>query len=203
MQTNITDKNIIKSVSNLDNKRLFSNIYENIHGFASLLGINDKLVNPVKNISNKPQCKMWIDYEYYLYKHIIVCYNIWYDRIGYKKCSYTETINYRNIQIIESACSNLPSDKMKEWLYPEWVNVELIEIHRSHLIQKEIAHEEKFNKVIQDKLDRISDIKDKEKKIIESEKFKIFLDKKIKELYYYRDLFPYTPKNLKMIYKWR
>jgi hypothetical protein len=52
MQTFIPDYNFYRSACNLDTKRLGSQIYEAIHILASLLYVNDKLVNPKRNVKN-------------------------------------------------------------------------------------------------------------------------------------------------------
>lgn len=134
MQTWITDKNIHESANNLDLKRLFASIYENIHGLASLLNYHDKLVNPVKNISNKPQCKLWKGYEQYLLGYCLVNYCEWFFKVGYKKNDFYKTVNYQNIKKI--AVNFFGEFPVFEY-FPDWVTDDLIETHRSVLIQKD------------------------------------------------------------------
>lgn len=136
MQTNMTDKNISKSVKNLDRQRLFANIYENIHGLASLLGINDQLVNPVKDISNKPQCKLWKGYENYLLNHIWNAYDYWFVKYANKATTtYFGTINWENISKIAKTLKIL-SLNLLPTEYPDWCSEECIKTHRLHLISK-------------------------------------------------------------------
>jgi hypothetical protein len=185
MQTHITDKDMFISINNLDLKRLFSNIYENIHGLASLFNINDQLINPVKNISNKPQCKLWKGYENNLLGHIVLCYNRWWYEVGHKKYMYSETINARNIMILLKYATPI-------FKYPEWVTNETIKVHRSVLIQKELQKDDKLNNEMFSKCYG----KENNDNII-----KKYQDK-LKQNYHYRKLWSNCPANLKMRYDW-
>lgn len=136
MQTNMTDKNILKSVSNLDRRRLFSNIYENIHGLASLLNINDQLVNPVEDIGYKPQCKLWKGYETHLLSHIWNAYDVWYNKHANKKITnYNDTVNYQNILKICKIMRIIGLKQLPD-SYPDWCSDECIISHKFHLMAK-------------------------------------------------------------------
>lgn len=136
MNTFITDNDMAISADNLDRKRIFSNIYENIHGLASLLSINDQLVNPVKDISKKVQCKMWIGCEKQLFLYIYVCYRTWYNKFANKIITkYHDTVNYKNIKKISDVLNIWPNDE--DYKFPEWVTTEMINNHRAILISKD------------------------------------------------------------------
>ena len=59
MQNWVLDYNYEISALKLDKKRLMANIYENIHGIASLLFINYKLITAKRNVKNHPNIKRW------------------------------------------------------------------------------------------------------------------------------------------------
>jgi hypothetical protein len=63
MQTWLTDSDFSLSASNLDTKRLNAQIYEGIHILSSLLDVNDKLINPKRNVKNHPASKLWVGYQ--------------------------------------------------------------------------------------------------------------------------------------------
>lgn len=214
MQTNITDFNIKKSIYNLDRQRLFSNIYENIHGLACLLEcvdnliLSDKAKIQAKKLKNKPQCKLWEGYEKYLISHIIEAYDRWYEEFADKeKTKYYGTVNYKNIEIL--------LEKLNTWIfpdfYPDWVTSEVIQIHRSHLIQKEIEKEDDFD------CDTYGDKFCKKEKCRQCDGTDYngepngygcnardnFIECKYKELHHYRTLWPKCPRDLKMRYDWR
>jgi hypothetical protein len=133
MQTWITDFSFIQSAKNLDRKRLQANIYESIQILASLLDCSDKLVNPKRNVKNYPQAKLWKDYELglwvYIYFHIIE----WMNR-GYK---YKDTITEKNIIVIIKYLYRFNNNNLAyNNGIPNWITDELIQVHRSILIQK-------------------------------------------------------------------
>jgi hypothetical protein len=135
MQINITDKNIYASVHNLDRQRLFSNIYEGIHGLSSLLGVHDQLVTPKRDISNYPQVRLWELNIMFLFSHIVNSYERWFKEYANKNITlYNSTINFKNIEKITLLLDHHNYKYIKE--YPDWVTDEVIQVHRSHLIQK-------------------------------------------------------------------
>lgn len=197
MQTNITDYNIKKSIYNLDEKRLFSNIYENIHGLGCLLNcvddliLSDKAKIQAKKLKNKSQCKLWVGFEVHLLSHIVEAYDRWYEEFADKeKTEYNETINYKNIKIL------LENSKLNVWnfseYYPDWVTEKVIQVHRSHLIQKEIEKENKINN------EMFKKCYGNPENIMVIKKYQ----EKLKNNYHYRNLWPDCPRDLKMKYDW-
>jgi ribosomal protein S18 len=146
MQTWFTDSNIYQSLLNLDRQRLFSMIYENTHGLGALLNcvddliLSDKAKAQAKKLINKPQCKLWVGYERHLFIYITRAYIYWYHKFANKeKTKFNETINYKNLEII----SQYIVDKI-EYVKPNWITDELIQTHRSVLIQKNPNHYKKL-----------------------------------------------------------
>lgn len=127
MQTWITDINFRKSAENLDVKRLGAQIYEGIHILSSLTGLNDKLVNPKRNVSNHPAALLWKGYEQDLMNYLKAHLDEWY----YRK--YNSFINLNNLKIIIREAQIYP---MVYQFRTRWITDELIETHRSVLIQK-------------------------------------------------------------------
>jgi hypothetical protein len=84
MQTWITDKDFYKSASNLSRQHLQAQIYEGIHILASLLDVNDKLVNPKRNVKNHSASKLWIGYEVKLLNYIMIHIREWKINRNYK-----------------------------------------------------------------------------------------------------------------------
>jgi hypothetical protein len=204
MQTFITDFDIFKSLNSLDMHRIFSMIYENTHGLGSLLNcvddliLSDKAKVQVKKLINKPQCKLWIGYEFYLYVYIMKAYNFWYLKFANKKkIRYKETINYKNLEIIK----NHLLDNNYKYIIPNWISDELILTHRSVLIQKEIKKTNKINYEINNLIKKSYTVEqDYDLKISK------LINKKIKQLEnnnHYRNLWPGTSIDLKMHYEWR
>jgi hypothetical protein len=205
MQTPITDYDFYKSASNLNLSHLRSTIYENIHGLASILGcvdmlrLSDRAKGQAKKLINKPQCKLWIGYEkellFYIHEHLW----FWFGK------NYSSTINYENykilLHVLGCCCTKIPG----------WISDELIQTHRSVLIQKEIkniydydfyTYGEKFCKKEKcnecDGADYNGDPigygccgRDN------------FIQEKYKTFIHYRNLWPDCPTNLKMHYGWR
>jgi hypothetical protein len=140
MQNWILDYDFCKSASYLDRNRLQANIYENIHGIASLLNINDKLVNPKKSVKNHPNIKQWEDYiEYYL--QYILCHLEEWQRRGYKI-----NINRKNMSII---FKKLKMDYCSEYIlynydFPKWINDDLIKKHQQLLLEKDYEYYSKY-----------------------------------------------------------
>jgi hypothetical protein len=128
MQTWITDYDFYKSASNLDTKRLGSQIYEGIHILASLLDVNDKLVNPKRNVKNHPAAKLWIGYEkellFYIHEHLW----FWFGK------NYSSIINYENYKILLHVLGWCSAKTLN------WITDNLIQTHRSALIQKNPDH---------------------------------------------------------------
>jgi hypothetical protein len=95
VQTRITDKDFYKSASNLSRQHLQAQIYEGIHILASLLDVNDKLVNPKRNVKNHPASKLWMGYELNLLNYIMIHIREW--KINRK---YKCPVNEKNYYII-------------------------------------------------------------------------------------------------------
>ena len=200
MQSWILDKDFYKSASYLDRNRLQANIYENIHILASLLDVNDKLVNPKRNVKNHPASKLWIGYEGILLDYIYCHLQKW-NRLGYR-----QGVNYKNFKILRLEVLINLIDPI-----PLWITDELIETHRSVLIQKEIEKENNFD------FDEYGDkycIKEKCQFFCRDEygycdygygcvEREEFINNKYEEFYHYRNLWPDTPTNLSMHYDWR
>lgn len=183
MQTWITDKDFYKSASNLNRQHLQAQIYKAIHILASLLDVNDKLVKPKKNVKNHPASKLWVGHEKKLLEYIWV-HLVWewmHER------GFNSEKNFRNYKfllgILKECDKNVPS----------WVTDELIQTHRSVLIQKEIEKETKYL----DKYHYECNLKYQS-----LDKIDVIL-KKIKTTHKYRNLWPDTPTNLKIRYDWK
>ena len=151
MQTFITDKDFYKSAANLDTRRLGAQMYESIHILASLLDCTDKLVNPKRNIKNHPAAQLWERYEqelfYYITSHIYIWVNI---------RKYESKISRMNLKILEIYNAN-KLNFFKEYnpeypKYPYWITDELIQVHRSVLIQKKSEYYKKLWPNIPDNL---------------------------------------------------
>lgn len=135
MQTFITNYNFYKSAENLDVKRRMSQIYESIHILASLLDMNDKLINPKRNIKNHPVAKLWEGYETWLFNYITCHIVIWINKSKKTIKEILETITIRNYSLLSIKIKNhFPTFIDKN--YPYWITDKLIKIHRSVLIQK-------------------------------------------------------------------
>lgn len=126
MNTFITNTDFRKSAANLDSQRLGAQIYEGIHILSSLLGVNDKLVNPKRDVSNHPASKLWVGYEPNLLSYILYHMREWTFR------GYSSDINQQNIDIIYDVRTFWDGAE----LIPAWITNKLIETHRSVLIQK-------------------------------------------------------------------
>lgn len=125
MQTWITFKEFSESAQMLDRRRLGANIYESIHILASLQNVSDKLVTPKRNVSNHPASKLWKGYEGNLACYILCHIQEWESR-GYKCPTNRENLN--RIAMNLSPFS------------PDWITDEVIQTHRSVLIQKNPDH---------------------------------------------------------------
>lgn len=124
MQTFITSFNFNKSAQSLDQKRLGSQIYEGIHILASLLNMEKNLVNPKRNVGGHPAAKLWRGFEMELGVYINSHLQEWFNR------GYTSEINIKNYHIL---AERIP---LKEFTTPVWITRNLIQVHRSVLIQK-------------------------------------------------------------------
>lgn len=187
MQTWITDKDFYKSAGNLNRNHLAAQIYEGIHILASLLDYTDKLVNPKRNVKNHPAAKLWIGNEKELLIYICDHLNNWIDR-GYKT-----SINTKNYLYLRSLFN--PVDfTYDKYRLPLWITDELIQTHRSVLIQKEIGKEKNIKQIM---------VKYLSKGINGQEEYFKKWAKKYKEINHYRNLWPNTPTNLSMNYNWR
>jgi hypothetical protein len=113
----------------LDSKRLGAQIYEGIHILASLLGVNDKLVNPKRDVNNHPAARLWKGYEDELMYYIIEHQRSWNYRYAFKE----DSINNQNIRILMKVL-NYDFREYKDPL--DWITDELIEVHRSVLYAK-------------------------------------------------------------------
>ena len=203
MQTFITDFDIRNSLNSLDMHRLFSMIYENTHGLGAMLGcvddllLSDEAKTQAKKLINKPQCKLWIGYEIYLYTYIIKAYFIWYKKFADKeKTKYNGTTNFKNLEIILFHIYN----NNYKYIEPDWITNDLIQTHRSVLIQKEIENEEKIKLKSLEIYNSYCDGQITYRK--HDEKMKKLI-KQYRKNYHYRKLWPDCPTNLKMHYKWR
>jgi hypothetical protein len=192
MQTQITDKDFYKSASNLNRQHLQANIYEPIQVLASLLGVNDKLVNPKRDVSNHPTAKLWAGYEQDLVFYIGAHISEWTDRYGFKE----ESINIRNFRML---CDENGIWPLSFQMYPKWITDELIETHRSVLIQKEIKKEDKMRQALAGVgISSFFTTKEQEEAFNKIEKI---YDKD--NIYHYRKLWPDCPTDLKMRYDWK
>ena len=128
MQNYILDFNFRESASILDNKRLFANIYENIHGLSSLLGCNRDLYTPKRSVANHPNIKRWSGYEPTYYAYIWIHIEEWIIR-GYMIGNITRY----NMQLLEKykVLYQCYSEKC-----PDWVTKDLIKSHQYSLLQK-------------------------------------------------------------------
>jgi len=97
MQTFLVDPDYAVSASYLDNRRLFSQIYEAIHILASLTHCNQLLVNPKRDVSRHPVAVAWKGHEKALFTYILYHYAEWIKRYG----DNFDTINWHNILILE------------------------------------------------------------------------------------------------------
>jgi hypothetical protein len=205
MQTVFTDKDELKSIYNLRRQELFSNIYENIHGLGALLNIVDDLILSdkakiqAKKLLKKPQCKLWKDYEMFLFKYIHRCYGIWYVEFSdRKKAFYSDTINYKNLKIIYAYLLN----NNYEYIKPSFIIDDFIQMHRSNLIRKEIEREKEISKKIYDKILWLHD--GTKKSIIDIGKYEKEQSKLANKIsYHYRNLWPDCPADIPMTYDWR
>lgn len=129
MQTWITDTDIAVSAHNLDRQRLGAQLYEGIHILASLCGVNDKLVNPKRDVSNRRAAKLWQGREEALYFYIRVHMMEW------KARKYKSVINIANMDMLSSSGVIPVSIAI-----PDFITPDLIATHRSVLIAKKPDH---------------------------------------------------------------
>ena len=140
MQNWVLDYDYSISASHLDKKRLMANIYENIHGIASLLNINDKLITSKRNVRNHPNIKRWenniLNYFYYLEQQL----KIWDTAFWITK---SHTINVKNFCLIYVVIVRYLNDekncrkfKLYNFDKPEFINDDLIKQHKKILYEK-------------------------------------------------------------------
>jgi hypothetical protein len=135
MQTWFLFYDVKKSAAALDRNRLGAQIYEGVHILASLLGVNEKLVNPKRSVAKHPIAKLWNGYECHLFNYIVVHLREWQNR-GYQ-CG----INLKNMYMIMSLrASHIRGYEVR----PPWVDEELIKSHREKLIVRLPSHYEKI-----------------------------------------------------------
>jgi hypothetical protein len=134
MNTFIVNRDLYKSADMLDQRRLFSSIYEGIHGLASIMGVSDKLVTPKKPKPNHPCALQYVHYKWYWLRMLDVYYRVWYSKFANKdKWTKDGTINAKNLSMLynEWKDKRLPIN-----LVPVWLD-DAIEIHRNVLWQKD------------------------------------------------------------------
>jgi hypothetical protein len=133
MQTWITDKDFSKSAANLDRRRLGAQLYEGVHVLASLLEVNDKLVNPKRSVANHPVAKFWKGCEASLLKYIAIHLLEWSKR-GYK-----HGINFENFTILWKTTIG------RDIFNSPAITDDLIKLHRHILLKKDFEfYSEKF-----------------------------------------------------------
>jgi len=198
MQVKVLDRDFYKSASYLRcPQELNAQIYEAIHGLASLLEcvdsleLSDKCKNKIKRYKDYPQCKLWKGYEKELLCYILIHLDVWIWKYRYN--SNINLINFKLLRKLFFSELYLTLEICQEYLSNiRWITDEFIRMHRSVLIQKEIEREKKIllKKPSTENIDLYL------KKII---KWKIKLDK----TYHYRKLWPNCPRDLKLRYDWR
>lgn len=145
MQSWILDHDFYKSASMLDRFRLQANIYENIHGLASLLKINNKLyrlnkeTNKIeqlgkRSVANHPNIKRWEDFKYQYFKYILAHVKEWIKR-GYVIGEITKN----NLILLSGYI--LFNSLIK---IPSWVNENLIKQHQEKLYNKNPEYYKQF-----------------------------------------------------------
>lgn len=127
MNSFITDYDFYQCGMNLDTRRHGAMVYENIHMLASNLGVNDRLVNPKRDVSNHPACKLWKGYEE---QHLFYINSL---LVSWIHKGYKSTVNKQNYKMLYKVCNPFGENLFKT---PPWITDELIETHRSVLIQK-------------------------------------------------------------------
>lgn len=137
MQNWILDFDFYKSASYLDRHRLQANIYENIHGLASIYNLNTYLINPKKNVKNHRNIKRWIGAEQAYFNYIDAHLYEWDRR--YKITQ--DSINYNNFIML---CKKTNIYPFLEKLIPRWINDDLIKQHRQILLNKNYEHYSKY-----------------------------------------------------------
>jgi len=128
MNSFITDYDFYTCGMNLDTRRHGAMIYENIHMLASSLGVSDQLVTPKRDVSSHPACKLWKGYEGAHFKYAMELFNAWYDK------------GYHSEKNLENLIFLAPFVGLMDKSTPPWITEELIETHRSVLIQKKPEH---------------------------------------------------------------
>lgn len=198
MQIKILDRDFYKSASYLRcPQELNAQIYEATHGLASMLGcvddldLSDKCKKQIKKYKDYPQCKLWQGYERELLCYIAVHLDYWINGKKYNP----GIINYYNYKILYNYFRwpfTLTIEIAQSMLEAVgWITDEVIQMHRSVLIQKEIEREKEIDNKIKDVW--MFDNRNKYYKLL----------KQREKNYHYRNLWPDCPKDLKMRYDWR
>ena len=136
MNTFIVDANIEQSADLLDQRRLFSSVYEGIHGLASLLNVSDKLVNPKKPKANHPCAKQYVDYTVFWYRVLKTYYDVWWEKFANKE-KYTKdgTINAQNLKMLAKVIEGNATTNI--WFTPKFFNIYMVRMHRNVLYWKD------------------------------------------------------------------
>lgn len=206
MQIKILDKDFYKSASYLRcPQELNAQIYEAIHGLASMLDcvddldLSDRCKNQIKKYKDYPQCKLWVGYEKELIEYIRCHLLAW-------NFKYEMGISYENYMILFKKVffDSLEFHAyLKDFKIPDWITDEVIQMHRSVLIQKEIEREKKLKDEIEYLEDAgMYDEPDIEIKKMFTNEIKNNL-RKLKDSEHYRNLWPDCPRDLKMRYDFR
>lgn len=141
MQNHILDYNFYKSASLLDNQRLWANVYENIHGLASLLGCNDKLyrlnkkTNKIeqlgkRSVANHPNIKRWDSWIPTYYRYIWIHIEEWLFNRRYQIGEITKNNLYLLMEY------KVLYECWDDNVIPDWINDNLINKHKQILLKK-------------------------------------------------------------------
>jgi hypothetical protein len=98
MQTFLVHADYYQSAACLDPRRLFSQIYESVHILSSLLGVNDKLINPKRSVARHPTSLLWVGHEQSLCDYAFAHYIVWERRHPQDR----PTINGLNLEMLSS-----------------------------------------------------------------------------------------------------
>jgi len=127
MQTFIVDRDMRRSASYLDNKRLGKQRVEAIQIARLLLGISEG-----NGWENHPAAKMWKGHETFLIrKYLRAVLDEWADR-GFRNDKCEAHYDELSLRV-----------KGKATIRPPWIE-KVIESHRSNLIRKSPGHYRKF-----------------------------------------------------------
>lgn len=121
MQTFLLNRDVAISASLLDKRRLCKQRVEAIQIAQILLGLK-----PESRWRHHPAVRMWKGYEWFLVWEYITAHMVEFSRRGGKNIKTVQ-------QLIDLALITLRYPKH----YPEWINDDFIEAHRSNLIRKD------------------------------------------------------------------